>query len=77
MVAADRLSANFDLNINNDGTAFNGSVRFRVIDKAIQNEYGNNVKGNTQLQWTYDGRGATAVFGSSAAARVRAGHQIE
>ena len=77
VVAADNLSATFDLNINNGGTAFNGSVRFSVIDKAIQDEYGNKVKGGTPLQWTYDGQGATAVFGSSAAARVRAGQQIE
>ena len=77
VVAADNLSATFDLNINNGGTAFNGSVRFNVIDKAIQDEYGNKVKGSKQIQWTYDGQGATAVFGSSAAARVRAGQQIE
>ena len=77
VVAANRLSATFDLNINNGGTAFNGMVRFNVIDKAIEDEYGNKVKGSTQLQWTYDGQGATAVFGSSAAARVRAGQQIE
>lgn len=77
VVAANRLSATFDLNINNGGTASNGMVRFNVIDKAIQDEYGNKVKGSTQLQWTYDGQGATAVFGSSAAARVKAGQQIE
>ena len=77
VVAADNLSATFDLNINNGGTAFNGSVRFNVIDKAIQDEYGNKVKGSKQIQWTYDGQGATAVFASSAAARVRAGQQIE
>ncbi len=77
VVAADNLSATFDLNINNGGTAFNGSVRFNVIDKAIQDEYGNKVKGGKQIQWTYDGQGATAVFASSAAARVRAGQQIE
>ena len=77
VVAADNLSATFDLNINNGGTAFNGSVRFNVIDKAIQDEYGNKVKGSKQIQWTYDGQGATAVFASSAAVRVRAGQQIE
>ena len=77
VVAADNLSATFDLNINNGGTAFNGSVRFSVIDKAIQDEYGNKVKGSTSLQWTYDGQGASAVFASSAAARVKAGQQIE
>ncbi len=77
VVAADNLSATFDLNINNGGTAFNGSVRFNVIDKAIQDEYGNKVKGSKQIHWTYDGQGATAVFASSAAVRVRAGQQIE
>ena len=77
VVAANRLSATFDLNINNGGTAFNGSVRFRLIDKAIQDEYGNKVKYSSNLNWTYDGIGATAVFASSAAARVRAGQQIQ
>ena len=77
VVAANRLSATFDLNINNGGTAFNGSVRFSVIDKAIQDEYGNKVKYSSNLNWTYDGIGATAVFASSAAARVRAGQQIQ
>ncbi len=77
VVASNGLSATFDLDINSGGTASNGSVRFSVIDKAIQDEYGNKVKFSSQLKWTYDGIGATAVFASSAAARVRAGQQIQ
>jgi hypothetical protein len=77
VVASDNMSATFDLTITNGGSAFTGLIHVSVIDKAIQDEYGNKVKGSTSLQWTYDGLGATAVFGSSAAARVRAGQQIE
>ena len=77
VVSTNRLRATFDLDIANGGTAFNAPIRVHVIDKVIQDIYGNTVKGSSQLMWNYDGRGATAVFKSTAAAQVKAGVNVE